>query len=92
MIGDTAAALDWGYSIWLAVMTLCTIVVIYTDISRYWIPDEIVYVAALANGISMAGVPYSHLGGCQDRSCSVLLHFLIINSLYHICIVIVIQI
>ena len=50
-----AAALSWGYGIWLAVMALCTIVVIYTDISWYWIPDGIVCVAALANGAAVAG-------------------------------------
>lgn len=78
MIGDIAAALEWGYSIWLAVMALCTIVVIYTDISRYWIPDEIVRCSASERD-RHGGWPYSHLGCCQDRLCSVLLHFHIIN-------------
>lgn len=54
MTGDTVAALSWGYGLWLALMALCTIVIIYTDMYWYWISDGIVRVAALAKGAVVA--------------------------------------
>ncbi|WP_288945705.1 prepilin peptidase [uncultured Megasphaera sp.] len=79
MTGDMAAALSWGYGIWLAVMALCTIVVIYTDISWYWIPDGIVCVAALANGAAVAG---GLVAPCSAVSIGFALSFALLYFLY----------
>lgn len=39
------------HGLWLFVMLCCTAVIVYTDISWYWIPDTIVCVVAVCNGV-----------------------------------------
>lgn len=48
---------DWLYGIWLASLVGCTCIIVYTDIAWYWIPDAVVCVVAISNGIGwLAGL------------------------------------
>ena len=78
MTHDILSAFSLGHGIWLVVMALCTVVVIYTDISWYWIPDGIVCVTALGNGAAVAGGLIAPPGAVSIgfALCFVLLYFL----------------
>lgn len=42
---------DWPYSLWIGSLAVCTLVIVYTDIAWYWIPDAAVGAVALSNGL-----------------------------------------
>lgn len=45
------------YYSWLGSLMLCTLLIVYTDISWYWIPDAAVCIVAVSNGIGwLAGL------------------------------------
>ena len=36
---ELTAQTDWLYGIWLGSMVMGTLIIVYTDIAWYWIPD-----------------------------------------------------
>lgn len=54
---ELTAQTDWLYGIWLGSMVMGTLIIVYTDIAWYWIPDAAVSVIAISNGIGwLAGL------------------------------------
>lgn len=54
---ETVQEMGCLYYIWLGSLMLCTVLIVYTDISWYWIPDTAVGMVAVSNGIGwLAGL------------------------------------
>lgn len=71
--------MSWGYGIWLTVMFLCTMCIVYTDLSWYWIPDTIVCITALGNGAAwLGGLIHPHI----EVSIGIALCFVFLYSIY----------
>ncbi len=45
----------WAVWLWLGLVSLCTCCIIVTDVAWFWIPDEVVLVLVLANGVASLG-------------------------------------
>ncbi len=64
---------------WIAGMAVCTVIIIYTDCSWFWIPDWCVAAAALGNGTAW------HNGWARpDTACSlsVIILFLVLYLIF----------
>lgn len=46
---------DILYSAWISILAFCTVITLYTDIKWYWIPYELIGIAAVVNIAAWAG-------------------------------------